>query len=81
MAAHYESFVLRIRRALAERRLLPKQVKIYFIEENDNKGSIVKPIKLNDRGTPDWWPQGIFTEAQKKFYVAREALGKREQSY
>jgi len=77
---HSESFVLRIRRALAEQRLSPEQVKIYFVEENRDRheGSIVKAIELNDRGTPDWWPEGIFAEAHQEFKAIRKALALRE---
>ncbi len=77
---HSESFVLRIRRALAEQRLTPEQVKFYFVEENTDRheGSIVKAIELNDRGTPDWWPEGIFAEAHQEFKAIRKALSLRE---
>jgi predicted ATPase len=76
---HSEAFVLRVRRALAENRLTPDQVRIYFIEESTDKdeGSIIKPIVLNDRGTPDWWPDGIFTEAHREFQAIRKALSNR----
>jgi len=77
---HSEAFVLRIRLALAEQRLSPEQVKIYFVEENRDRheGSIVKAIELNDRGTPDWWPEGIFAEAHQEFKAIRKALALRE---
>ncbi|NJL59648.1 MAG: hypothetical protein HC887_08380 [Desulfobacteraceae bacterium] len=70
---------MRIRRALAEKRLSPEQVMLYFIEENtEYKGSTVIPIGLNDRGTPNWWPQGIFAEDQHEFQGIRAALRMRE---
>lgn len=76
---HSEAFVLRIRRALAEKRLFPEQVMLYFIEENtEYRGSTVIPIELNDRGTPNWWPQGIFAEDQYEFQGIRSALRMRE---
>lgn len=76
---HSEAFILRIRRALAEKRLSPEQVMLYFIEENtEHKGSVVIPIELNDRGTPNWWPQGIFAEDQHEFQGIRSALRMRE---
>jgi predicted ATP-dependent endonuclease of OLD family len=77
---HSEAFVLRIRRALAEKRLSPEQVMMYFVEENtEHKGSRVIPIELNDRGTPNWWPEGIFAEDQMEFQGIRSALRMREQ--
>lgn len=53
----------------------PDEVALYFVDEiNDGPGSIVKPIALNDRGTPDWWPKGVFAENQAEFYAIRQEL-------
>ena len=76
---HSESFVLRIRRAIAERRLSFHQATLYFVDEclEKDEGSGVTPINLNDRGTPNWWPEGIFAEDQREYTAIRTALRER----
>ena len=74
---HSDVLVLRIRRAIAERRLSPGDVGIYFVEDGE-EGSQVRPIELNDRATPDWWPEGIFAEPQREYFAIRRALAKRD---
>jgi hypothetical protein len=79
---HSDAVVLRIRRELAAARMMPDDVRIYFVEEpgpkSPNQGSSLREIKLNDRGTPDWWPKGVFAESQAEFHKIRQELAKRD---
>ena len=73
---HSDALTLRVRAALAERRLSPEQVRLYFVDDasSGHTGSIVREIRLNDRGTPDWWPDGVFAEPHLEFKRIRRAL-------
>lgn len=76
---HSDAFVLRVRRAVAEGSLSPKDVRIYFVDESSDErpGSIPKPIALNEDATPDWWPQGVFAEPEEEYFAIRRALERR----
>jgi predicted ATPase len=77
---HSDALVLRIRREIATKRMPPDDVRLYFVEEpgRPDQGSTLREIKLNDRGTPDWWPKGVFAESQAEFYRIRQELAKRD---
>lgn len=77
---HSDALVLRVRREVAAGRMTPDDVKLYFVEESRDArgGSVVKPIHLNDRGTPAWWPRGVFAESQAEFHEIRRELAKRD---
>lgn len=75
---HSDTLVLRLRRAIVEKRLLPTDVRLVFVDRTEADGSTVKPITLNDRGVPDWWPQGVFSEANEEFAAMRRLLNERD---
>jgi hypothetical protein len=77
---HSDALVLRLRREVAAQRLAPEDVRIYFVEEGSEipGGSEVREIRLNDRGTPAWWPRGVFAENQAEFHRIRQELAKRD---
>jgi hypothetical protein len=79
---HSDALVLRVRREIAATRMTPDDVQLYFVEENRDpgRGSIVKAIQLDDRGTPSWWPRGVFAESQAEFHEIRRELAKRDRS-
>jgi predicted ATPase len=74
--------VLRLRREIAAKRLAKNDVRIYFVDESEAKGpdqgSTLREIGLNDRGTPEWWPKGVFAESQAEFHRIRQELAKRD---
>ena len=73
VATHSDAFVLRVRRRVAEGALAAGDVAILWVD-----GATVRPIALNDRGTPDWWPAGVFLEAHEEFAAIRRALAARD---
>jgi hypothetical protein len=75
---HSDALILRLRREVAARRLVPADVRLYFVDESDG-GSCVKAIQLNERGVPDWWPEGVFAESQTEYRRFRRELAKRDQ--
>ncbi|MEN8215628.1 MAG: AAA family ATPase [Pseudomonadota bacterium] len=74
---HSDTLLLRIRRAIAEQRISHTLVRFYYVERNKDGSSISKAIELNDRGTPSWWPKGIFSEDQEEYHAIRRALNQR----
>ncbi|MBK9648009.1 MAG: AAA family ATPase [Deltaproteobacteria bacterium] len=74
---HSDAMILRARVLVAEGKLRPDQVRVYFVEESEQGGEL-REIKLNDRGTPDWWPKGVFAETQEEFLRLRRALAQRD---
>ena len=76
---HSDVLVLRLRRAIAAGDLKPDDVRIYFVDEGGAGGSSVKPILLNARATPDWWPKDVFAESQKEYFALRQELAKRQE--
>lgn len=58
---HSENFLLRLRRRVAERRLPPEDLKIYFVEQEDGH-SFLRKITVDELGNIDYWPTGIFSE-------------------
>jgi AAA domain, putative AbiEii toxin, Type IV TA system len=70
---HSDTFVLRLRRAVVEKRLDPENVRLIYVARGP-EGSTAKAIRLNERGVPDWWPKGVFAEAQAEYSEMRRRL-------
>lgn len=60
---HSQNFVLRMRRLVAEGKLEPEQLNIYYVDfdEIENESNILK-IEVNKDGSVEKWPDGIFGE-------------------
>lgn len=74
ITTHSDVFVLRVRRRVAEGALVPAAVLLVWVEPDGSE----RPIPLNDRGTPEWWPKGVFAEAQAEFAEIRRVLNLRD---
>jgi predicted ATPase len=59
---HSENFLLRIRRRVAEGRIDPNDVIIYWINNERGSVSYVQPIHVETDGELDMWPSGVFSE-------------------
>ena len=70
---HSENILLRVRRRIAEGLILPTQVALYWIEEQPDGSSQVKPIDIDENGEVEWWPTGIFAEAYEDVRAIRRA--------
>lgn len=72
---HSQNFILRMRRLVAEGILSPNDLKIYYVDYNENANmSQLKEIKVDERGGVNWWPEGIFGETvleARKIYNAQ----------
>ncbi len=69
---HSENLLLRVRRRIAEG-LDPALVALYFVLEQPDGCSIVKPIEILPDGSVDWWPEGVFTEGYEELKALNRA--------
>lgn len=63
---HSENFVLRLRRLVAQRKIKPNDLAIYYVEyDKESKSSNLRQIEIDEFGNipNDDWPSGIFSEA------------------
>ncbi|MDR7278427.1 AAA family ATPase [Catenuloplanes atrovinosus] len=60
---HSETFLLRLRRRIAEGRFGadPTTVAVHFVDRAD-RSSVIRPIHIDSDGNVDYWPEGVFTE-------------------
>ena len=61
---HSQNFILRMRRLIAEGKLCPKDLKIYYVDydEDTNESELSKKIIVDEGGGVSWWPEGVFGE-------------------
>ena len=57
---HSENFILRIRRLIVNGTLDYQNVIIYWVDDEERPGSILKPIHIDADGELDDWPEGVF---------------------
>lgn len=69
---HSENLLLRVRRRIAEG-LDPSLVALYFVLEQADGSSNVKPIEILPDGSVDWWPEGIFAEGYEELKALNRA--------
>lgn len=70
---HSENFLLRIRRRIAEDKLNPQEVIIYWINDDPSEGERIQPIYIDERGEVDKWPRGVFSEDFHEVRAIRKA--------
>ena len=70
---HSEMLLLRARRWIAEGRLPPTDVLVYWVDVEPNRGSVVRQIRINEQGDLDDWPDGVFIEDYEEFLAIRRA--------
>jgi predicted ATPase len=71
---HSQNFVLRMRRLIAEGKLKPEQLAIYYVDFNEELNeSILQRILVDEFGRVEWWPDGIFSETLSETIGIRTA--------
>jgi predicted ATPase len=73
---HSEHLVLRIRRRIAEGKVKPESVRIFFVEKIDGVTQ-VKELKLTESGHFSDWPKGFFEEGYEEAMALARASAKR----
>lgn len=76
---HSQNFVLRMRRLVAEGKLKPEDLAIYYVDFDEDKNeSILERIYLDELGKVSFWPEGIFAETLKETIGIRTAQIERQ---
>jgi len=71
---HSENFILRLRRLIAEKKLSPSDIIIYFIDFDEELGySSLSPIEVDAQGGVSNWPEHIFNESLDEAMALRAA--------
>ena len=70
---HSEVLLLRIRRAVAEGRIKPEDVALFWIDDEDEVSSEVKPLFVKPNGEVDDWPAEVFSEDYREVLAIRRA--------
>lgn len=70
--SHSLGILLRVQRRIAEGRITPNQVAIYFVAMTD-QGSHLKRVQVDEQGELDWWPSGVFEEDFREVAAIRRA--------
>ena len=77
---HSEMVLLRARRWVAEGRLPADEVVIYWVHAEPGSGSVLRKIRIDEKGQLDHWPYGVFIEDYEEIMAIRRAARPREQS-
>lgn len=60
---HSFNFILRIRALIAQRKITPDKVALYYVDYNaEDKSSNLQNVLIDEEGNVDSWPQGVFEE-------------------
>lgn len=70
---HSEMVLLRARRWVAERRMEPDEVVIYWVHTEPGGGSFLRKIRIDEKGQLDRWPDGVFIEDYEEIMAIRRA--------
>ena len=70
---HSEMILLRARRWIAERRLPAQNVLVYWVDAEPGHGSVLRKIRIDERGTMESWPDGVFIEDYEEILAIRRA--------
>jgi predicted ATPase len=63
---HSEYLVVRLQTLIAERRIKPEDVAVYWVEVTSG-GKEIRQLEINERGAfVDDWPRGFFPERLKE---------------
>ena len=77
LETHSEMVLLRARRWVAEGRLAPEEVVIYWVHEEPASSGLRK-IRVDEEGHLDDWPDGVFIEDYEEIMAIRRAVRTRE---
>lgn len=78
LETHSEMILLRTRRWIAEKRLSPEDVLVYWLYVDPDDGAGLRKITINERGQIGNWPHGIFLEDYQEVSAIRRAIAHNE---
>ncbi|MCY4600699.1 MAG: hypothetical protein OXF27_12375 [Acidobacteria bacterium] len=70
---HSEMILLRARRWVAEGRLPARQVLVYWVHAEPERGSMLEKIEIGENGEMESWPDGVFIEDYEEILAIRRA--------
>jgi len=71
---HSLNFILRLRSLIAQKKLKKDFLKLYYVDFlEDSNHSTVKEVIVNNDGTVDSWPEGVFNETFDEIVTMRNA--------
>lgn len=71
---HSENLILRIRRRIAEGKIRPDQVALYWTSSQDGEDSSTKLLEIEEDGTVPDWPTGVFSEDAEEARALARAM-------
>ena len=74
---HSEMILLRTRRLIAEGKLPPDHVIVYWIHNKSGHGSELQEINITSEGAMSSWPEGVFYEDYEEILAIRRAARSR----
>lgn len=76
--SHSEHFLTRLQRRVAEEKIKPEDVAIYFVDNKDGKATI-EPLRLSEYGDIENWPENFFGDEMGDLVARTKAAIKRRQ--
>ena len=76
--SHSEHFLTRLQRRIAEEVIKPEDIAIYFVDNKEGK-AVIEPLKLNEYGDIENWPENFFGDEMGDLVARTEAAIKRRQ--
>jgi len=76
---HSEMILLRARRWIAEGRISPDDVLVYWVHSELERGTVLQKITINERGAVSIWPDGVFIEDYEEVLAIRRAIRPEEE--
>jgi len=58
---------------IAESQLDCQNVIIYWVNNDEDACTTLKPISIDNEGEVDYWPKGVFTEDYQELIAIRKA--------
>lgn len=75
---HSEMFLLRVRRRIAEGRLSPDSVGVYWVDADSQGGAVLREVRIGAKGEVEGWPHGVFFEDYEEVLALRRAARNQE---
>jgi predicted ATPase len=72
-----EGILLRMQRRVAEGKIQPHQIALYFVDNSNEAGSELRRIDVTQSGEISWWPEGVFEEDFSEVAAIRRAQKRR----
>ena len=71
---HSHTFILRLQRLLAEGKISPNDVALYFVQyHEEERSSQLERIEMKEDGSIPQWPKGMFLDVMKELLVINKA--------